>query len=101
MSLNIDIWLITTKNMGTDNKSKHAMLKQEMESYIIIIGAWAHNKDINKQSEDTWWLMWELEQFWCILWLLRVKDKLRYLLPDLNENIVVYIFEENEDKINI
>ena len=33
------------------------MLKQEMDSYIIIIGACAHNKDDNKQSKDTWLLM--------------------------------------------
>ena len=29
------------------------MLKQEMESYILIIGECAHNKDNNKQSQDT------------------------------------------------
>ena len=29
------------------------MLRQEMESYPIIIGAYAQNKDKNKQSEDT------------------------------------------------
>ena len=36
------------------NRSKHVMLKQEMESYMITIGACAQNKDDNKQSEDTW-----------------------------------------------
>ena len=34
------------------------MLRQEMESYPIIIGACAHNKDDSKQNEDTWWWMW-------------------------------------------
>ena len=36
------------------NRSKHVMLKQKMESYMITIGACAQNKDDNKQSEDTW-----------------------------------------------
>ena len=34
----------------TDKKNKmyKVMLRHEMESYSIIIGAWAHNKDDNK-----------------------------------------------------
>ena len=41
---------------GQSNKnwSKYVMLRQEMESYPIMIGASAHNKDDNKQGEDTW-----------------------------------------------
>ena len=30
------------------------MLRQEIESYQIIIGAFAHNKDDNKQNNDNW-----------------------------------------------
>ena len=30
------------------------MLRQEIESYQIIIGACAHNKDDNKQNDDDW-----------------------------------------------
>ena len=29
------------------------MLRQEIESYPIIVWAWAHNKDDNKQSDDS------------------------------------------------
>ena len=38
-----------------DNKnwSEYVMLRQEMESYPIIIKACAHNKDDNKQSKYT------------------------------------------------
>ena len=58
MSLKTQIWLIMSKNLDKLIKkwSKHVMLKQEMVSYITtIIGACLHNKDNNKQSEDTWW----------------------------------------------
>ena len=46
-------WTIWLKNW-----SKAWMLKQEIDSYIIIIWACAHNKEDNKQSEDTWWWIW-------------------------------------------
>ena len=37
----------------SSSKHKYMMLRQEMESYTIIIGACAHNKDDNKHIEDT------------------------------------------------
>ena len=36
-----------------NHKCKYMMLRQEMESYQIIIWAWAHNKGDKKQTEDT------------------------------------------------
>ena len=46
---------MTSKDMDKliKNKSKYMMLRKEMDSYPIIIGACAHNKDDNKQIEDT------------------------------------------------
>ena len=34
-------------------KCKFIMFRHEMESDPIIIGAWAHNKEGNKQNEGT------------------------------------------------
>ena len=38
------------------------MLKQEMDSYIIIIWECAQNKDDNKQSEDNWEPTWVISE---------------------------------------
>ena len=35
------------------NQSRHVMLRQEIESYPVIIGACAHNKDNNKKLQTT------------------------------------------------
>ena len=36
------------------NLNEYVMLRQETESYPIIIVACVHNEDVNKQSDDTW-----------------------------------------------
>jgi hypothetical protein len=48
----LSTWYLFTFNV-TKNSLMRSRQKCEFETYPIIIGEWARNKDVNKQSEDT------------------------------------------------